>query len=93
MRIQVEFEAQLRTSFGRAAVDLDLPDGSTVAGALRAAADAGPDSFAAHLMTDSGIRPSLLIFVGDDSVAASDADAYDLSEGDRVVVMPPIAGG
>ena len=94
MRIQVEFEAQLRTALGQGVVDLDIAEGSSIVDALRAVVAQGPEAFAARVFSEDGtIRPSLFIVVGESAVSSLDAGAYSLSVDDRVVVMPPIAGG
>ena len=94
MKIRVEFEAQLRTALGEAKIELDLADGSSVLDALQATVARGPESFASHLLTgDGGVRSSLLVFVGESAVRPGEAASRVLTEGDRVLVMPPIAGG
>ena len=54
MRIQVEFEAQLRTELGQGVVDLDIAEGSSIVDALQAASAQGPESFSARVFLKTG---------------------------------------
>jgi molybdopterin converting factor small subunit len=93
MKLRVQYTAQLRTAVGRAADEVELPDGSSLAALVHhlaeKLADAGP-----HLTTADGqIHRSLLVVVNDAAVTARDAATAYLREGDVVTLLPPIAGG
>ena len=81
MKVEVQFFSRLRDLAGGSKLDLDLPEGHTLADLL------------ARLYTDHpGLRPwdaHLLLAVGLDYAARSQV----LRDGDVVSVMPPVQGG
>ena len=49
---------------------------------------------ARHLRDDSGqIRPFLNIYVNDEDIRFLGGEAYKFQEGDKVLLVPSIAGG
>ncbi len=94
MTIHIQFEAQLRTVAGRTHLALDVPDGGSLADALRLAGTEQIPALKAHLLSGAGgVRGSLLMFVGDRPVRADEAARLALKDGDRIVLLPPISGG
>ena len=79
--VNVRLFAGLREMTGRRDVDLDLPEGATVADLRECLAEAYPV-----------VRPFLktLVCAVDEEYVPS---AYVLRPGDRVALIPPVSGG
>jgi molybdopterin converting factor small subunit len=94
MEIEVELTGQLRTAAGRAELVVPVEPGATLRGLLDQLAAATP-ALAPHLFaSDRRLQPSLLVVVNGTAVAAAaDGEARLLKAGDRVGLMPPVAGG
>ena len=91
MKVQVAATGQLRTAAGWGETTLELEDGTTLRGLLeRLAANTG-----ALRLADAGDgTPRLLLVVNGAAVAGgAGAAAARLADGDRVSLMPPVAGG
>lgn len=80
MRVRLRLFASYAEAFGKAELPLDLPAGSTVADAL-AAVRADPAA--------SRLPPSPLVAV---NLRYSKPET-ELSEGDEIALIPPVAGG
>lgn len=94
MKLYVEYAAQLRAAVGRQADEIELPDGSTLAELLEHLASHCGRAAEPHLLNDQGqVRPSLLLVLNDSAVFPSQAAGTVLRSGDRVLLLPPIAGG
>jgi molybdopterin converting factor small subunit len=94
MQVEFQLEAQLRTAAGLSRVTLDVADSATLLAALQALAAHVGEPAASHVMTDSGVvRPGLLVLVNESPADADEAAQLTLSNGDKVFLMPPIAGG
>ncbi|MCA9054495.1 MAG: MoaD/ThiS family protein [Planctomycetaceae bacterium] len=92
MKIILEYTAQLRRAAGCVREALELNDGATLSELLQAAGERHGDEFRRQLLTDSGdLRPSLLLFRGDEQVPAGSSP--HLADGETVTVMSPISGG
>lgn len=94
MRVHVDYTGQLRTAAGCGEMTVELAEGATLCGLLtRLASDTA--SLARHLIgDDGGVQPSLLLVVNGAAVGGGDAAAdVVLGDGDRVSLMPPVAGG
>lgn len=81
MNIHVQFYAQLRDLAGVSKVDLDLPQGATVAELIERIYALKP-ALRAHdksILVGAGVD-----FVGRDRV---------LNDGDEIAIMPPVQGG
>jgi molybdopterin synthase sulfur carrier subunit len=94
MKLRVQYTAQLRTATGRSEEEIELPEGSSLAGLLAyLAARLGPEA-ATHLVTARGDKqPALLVVINNSSTAAQQAADTILHTGDIVTLLPPIAGG
>ena len=81
MRITVRLFASQRESLGRSSLPLDVPDGTTAAGALAQLAK-----------THSGLaaNDNSIAFAVNQEHAAPDTP---LHEGDELALLPPVAGG
>ncbi|MFM7072516.1 MAG: MoaD/ThiS family protein [Planctomycetota bacterium] len=93
MNIRVKYSGQLRAATRCGDEEIAWSPGGTLAELIAHLAERH-SAGRPHLLSDIGaIRPSLLIAVNDSAVAASDANAIRLRDGDTVWLLPPIAGG
>jgi len=92
--MRVRFYANLRQIVGGRDADVALPAGATVRDLAEELARRWP-GLREYLFTDEGTRSRrVTIYVdGRDVRWLPDADATVLSEGDRIVLIPPVAGG
>jgi MoaD family protein len=93
MKVRVQLTAQLRTAIGRSSVELELPDGSSVAALIELLAEMFAEARPHLLTADGQPHRSLLVVVNDSAVLSLNADQALLRPGDAVTLMPPIAGG
>ena len=93
MKIKLVYEAQLREAAGCSEADLQVNDGLSVAGLLQQVA-AEQESLRPRLLGDDQ-HPlhSLLIFVNERPVEREAAARQSLTDGDTVLLLPPISGG
>lgn len=91
MSVIVEIPTPLRRFTGE---EREVPvAGGTVHESLRAAVERHP-SLERHLYTDDGkLRSFVNVFVNDDDIRHLDKENTPVSDGDRVVIIPSIAGG
>ena len=93
MKLRVQYMAQLRTVIGQSEEEIELPDGTNLAGLLNQLANTH-SAAKSHFVTEIGhARPSLLIVLNDSAVSARDAATTALNSNDVVTLLPPIAGG
>jgi molybdopterin converting factor small subunit len=93
MKLRVKYTAQLRTALQRTEDVVELPEASSLSALLSHLAGQNQTG-RPHLLTTSGaVNPCLLLVVNESAVAASDASAVALKDGDVVLLLPPIAGG
>jgi molybdopterin converting factor small subunit len=93
MKVRVQFTSQLRTALGRAAEEVELPDGSSALALLEHLATKVHGA-APHLLAANGLsQRGLLIVINETAVAAEQAATIQLRPGDTVSLLPPIAGG
>jgi molybdopterin converting factor small subunit len=93
MKVRVQYTAQLRTAIGRAADEVELPAGSSVA-ALLAHLQEKLDGAGSHLLTGRGdTQHGLLVVVNNVAVCSSRVAITELCAGDAILLLPPIAGG
>ena len=94
MKINVQFEAQLREVAGTGRIEMNLPDQASLLDGLKKVANDSERALAERLLTkDSTIQPGVMTFVNDQPVLGSLADSHQLSEGDTILLLPPISGG
>jgi molybdopterin converting factor small subunit len=92
MKIQLQYETQLKRAVGAAAEAVEVPDGAGVSEVVRTAAERHGESVAAMLLDDQrNVRPSVLIFVGDEQIGRD--DPRELTDGSTLTLMSPISGG
>lgn len=94
IRVRVEFETQLRAASGMNELVVELNDQSTVADALKNVGHRlGSDVQDRLLLSDDRPQSGLLLFVNERPVGHHLAGSYKLSEGDTLLLYPPISGG
>lgn len=92
MKITVCYTGQLAAATGVSEEELDVVDGVTLGALLRQVATAHGDDVARHLFREGDeIQTGVLIVVDDRQVDRS--APLELSEGARVLLLTPIAGG
>jgi molybdopterin converting factor small subunit len=92
MKIRVDYVAQLKDAAGRADEVVELADGTNLQDLIRQVAARRGERLAGLLLDDGGeLRPSALVFVGDDQIEWH--DACPLHDGATVTLMSPLAGG
>jgi molybdopterin synthase sulfur carrier subunit len=93
MKVRVQYMAQLRSAVGCSEEQLDLPEGNTLSRLLGQIAERHREAKPHLLNENKQVRPSLLLVVNDVAVSARDAETMPLSDGDSILLLPPIAGG
>lgn len=94
MNINVQLEAQLREAAGVHQETVQVADGSNVVDAVNVLATQYAEAIGNRLLAESGnLQKGLLIFVNDQPIAAAAAPRQLLSDGDTVLLCPPISGG
>ena len=94
MKIEIQFVAQLRDASAVPLMNIEMSDGATVSDALKmAAAEGGADLQAKLLSSESELQPGILVFVNDSPVAAKAIRTHALTDGDNILLLPPISGG
>jgi molybdopterin converting factor small subunit len=91
MRVTLRFFAQVKAAAGEPRREVELPDGATVADALRAAIEENPGLSRFLVRDDGELNGTVLLFVGEESVDPD--DGRPLRDGEAVDVMSPISGG
>ncbi len=94
MKLLVEYTGQLRSAIGRAEETVELPSEVTVSALAEYLGSRCNEPARQHLLTASGhMQPSLLIAINGTAHPARQAATTLLRDGDRIVLLPPIAGG
>jgi sulfur-carrier protein len=94
VRVSVALPGALRPyAHGRAEVAVDVPDGTTVDGLLDRLADSEP-ALERRLRDERGVlRRYVNVYLGDEDVRTAGLLGHPLRDGDRVLVLPSVAGG
>lgn len=94
MQILFQFEAQLRQIAGTGERSLEITDGTSLADALDLAVPNEEQALRERILnTDGELQPSVMLFVNDAPVTSAAASELSLTDGDRVLLLPPISGG
>ena len=94
MKIEVLYEAQLRQLAGAPSMHFEMAEDSTLLDVLRRAAEEGGSEFGAKLLsTEGGLQPGILVFIGEQAVAADAVPQQSVQDGDSILLLPPISGG
>lgn len=91
MKITIRCYARFRDAFGEEQT-LDLPEGTTIQDAVRTLAGTGPD---AELLIDTthNIRSYVMIMHHDTRISPMEAESVQLTDGDLIILFPPVSGG
>lgn len=92
MNVTFQLTAQLRQLAGTESVQVAVATGATLATAIQNLAEHAP-SLQGYLISETGIRRSLIISVNDTPVHAAQAESHVLTDGAEIVLLPPISGG
>lgn len=92
MNIQIEFLAQLGVVAGGRRRTVEVPDACSAQDAIREALAEDTEDLRTLVLDGEGVlRPSMLVFVGDEQLDWSQPTS--LQPDDTIVLAPPIAGG
>ncbi|KAF5086071.1 hypothetical protein DSECCO2_62830 [anaerobic digester metagenome] len=91
MKVTIRCYARFRDAFGDEQ-ELVIPDRATIFDAVRTLAGTGPD---AELLIDEdkNIRSYVMIMHHDIRISPMDAGTVPLSDGDSLILFPPVSGG
>jgi sulfur-carrier protein len=94
VRVSVALPGALRPyARGQAEVAVDVPDGTTVDGLLDRLAVSEP-ALERRLRDERGLlRRHVNVYLGDEDVRTGGLLGQPLRDGDRVLVLPSVAGG
>ena len=92
MRVRVEYSAQIKSAAGCHREELEVAAGTTAEQLIARLAERHGEPLRGFLFDDSGrLRPTVLVFVGDEQVVWG--DARPLTDGVEVGLLSAIAGG
>ena len=92
MNIVLAYHAQIRQAAGVETERLEVPAGTDLHGALRAAADLHGEAFRGLVLSgDLTIRPGIIVLVN--SAPVPRGARRELSDGDEIRLFSPVAGG
>ena len=91
MQVSVQYTTQLRTALNLNQETFELPADSTVRVLLDQLAAAHQNTFAEFVIENDGLRPNIIITVGDQQVI--DIETHPLQPGDVVTILSAISGG
>ena len=91
MKVTIRCYARFRDAFGEEQ-EIDLPPGATIRDAVITLAKTGPD---AELLVDDAqnIRSYVMIMYHDERISPIDAGLITLTDGDLIILFPPVSGG
>jgi len=93
MRIAVEIAFSFKHELDEAYRSLELPDGATVADALRALAARFPAIPQRLFETNGDLRRNINALVNGGNVQFRQRFETVLCDGDRLTILPPVGGG
>jgi molybdopterin converting factor small subunit len=92
MRVVIHYRAQMKQVTGVACDEIELADGANVLDAIRHAAERHGEPLRRLVLDDAGgLLDSLLLFVGEEQIAAARLRA--ICDGDEITLLAPMAGG
>ena len=92
MKITITCYARFRDIFGDETA-IELPEPATIHDAIRTLAkQAGPDS-EIILTSDGMIKGYVMIMHRDERIFPKDAMNIPLTDGDKIILFPPVSGG
>jgi len=92
MRVEFEFHGTLRDGVGEKSVAREVDEGTTALEATRAIAEEYDTVRNLIFRSNGEVRPNVTVSVDGDPILDEDDDV-PLSDGDRLVLAPGVAGG
>ena len=92
MELELRFFATFREAVGGKTVPYRVDDGATV-GAVLAALEAEYDGLTGSLIVDGKLAPQINVLKNGREVLHLEGLETELSDGDRLSIFPPVAGG
>ena len=75
-------------------MEVDLPDNACLLDSLRKVAEDSSGSVAERLLAEDGtVQPGVMIFINDQPITGPAVASHSLSDGDTILLLPPISGG
>lgn len=95
MKVTIHSILGLREVIGDRRVDMDIPEGSTVAGLLSYMIKTWEDRLKPYLVEEKGghIHPYIRIMVNGRQIKNDEMESIRLKEGDEILFIPFAAGG
>jgi sulfur-carrier protein len=89
MKLILRFFANFREAVGQKTLEREYPDDATVGEVLESLTE----EYGLDLFEDGEMRPQLSIMRNGKDVVHIDGRETSLSDGDRLSIFPPVAGG
>ncbi|WP_458205878.1 ubiquitin-like small modifier protein 1 [Haladaptatus sp. NG-SE-30] len=89
MELTLRFFANFREAVGQKTLEREYPDDTTVGEVLESLTE----EYGLDLFEDGEMRPQLSIMRNGKDVVHIDGRETSLSDGDRLSIFPPVAGG
>lgn len=95
MKVTIHSILGLREILGKGRVDMDIPEGSTVADLISFMIETWNDKLIPYLIDGEKdrIHPYIRIMVNGRQIKTSEIDLIKLNEGDEILIIPFAAGG
>jgi molybdopterin synthase sulfur carrier subunit len=93
MELELRFFATFREAVGQKTIERTFADDATVGDVLTALEEEFPELVGELLDEGGDIQPQLTVLKNGREVVHIDGLETELSDGDRVSVFPPVAGG
>ena len=92
MQVTVSYMAQVKRAAGTATETVELATGSTVGDLVSQVAERHGDELRKLILNADGtVRPTILLFVGEEQVVGE--GDRELADGQEVTFVSPVAGG
>lgn len=92
MELELRFFATFREAAGGKIVEHEAPDDATVGDVLRSL-ESTYEGMDGRLIVDDGLAPQINVLKNGREVLHLDGLDTELSDGDRLSIFPPVAGG
>lgn len=93
MELELRFFATFREAVGQKTIHREFGEGTVIGDVLIGLEEEFPGLSGELLDEDGDIRPQLTVLKNGREVVHIEGTATELSDGDRVSVFPPVAGG
>ncbi|MBN1166088.1 MAG: MoaD/ThiS family protein [Methanospirillaceae archaeon] len=92
MKVTIRAFARFKDIFGEIN-EITLPESASLSDALSDFATGFPDGSGALFSEDGAVHPYIFVMVNRVRIPEKDISSQVLSEGDEVVIYPPVSGG